>query len=83
MAPLQTFKPRAKPQKSPKASSLKEVALWRGRGRKRKKDVESEAVKKLRPTVILPPEKDVEDSDSNQVVKMEMFDPLLTVKVIY
>ena len=49
------------------------------RGRKRKKEeVEGEAVKKLRPTVILPPEQEPEEEDS---LAMETFDPLMSVKV--
>ena len=49
------------------------------RGRKRKKEVTAEAVKKLRPTVILPPEE--EQLEDSPLVDMETFDPLQTVKV--
>ena len=49
------------------------------RGRKRKKEVTAEAVKKLRPTVILPPEE--EPLEDSPLVDMETFDPLQTVKV--
>ena len=50
------------------------------KGRKRKKDVQGKAAKKLKPTLIPPLE---EVQEENPVVEVDNFDPLLSVKVEY